>query len=354
MSRAAKDTDEAPAYPYTTISGATGATSTAQFSVPGATPDDSSDDYSAIQAAIDQAGSAGGGVVNLPAGTFIINGHLLMKDGVELRGAGPATVIKAGPNFLNNQGTAGGYPVISTDGADNVTISDLTADQSGDVLDGNIGGRLSQYLIDVRQSNNVIVKGVYTRNPFTYSITVAGSTNFCVRDCNTRSETDGRYNQLDGIHILNSAYGDVVSNTVDQRIGTDGDDGLVAHTIGGSVHDIRYVGNYVRGGRHGAGMQLAYTNSSDEIYNLWIENNEFWGSPSGIHTGTYGTPGSSYNVTVGGSPTTGNLFRDNDGDAINFSGSLWNIVVTYNTAINSGGFNVGSGSGNIVANNTTS
>jgi polygalacturonase len=334
-------------------SGAVGATRTARFPVQGAAPDDSVDDYRAIQSAINRAGAAGGGVVSLPAGTFLINGHLLMKSGVRLQGAGPRTVIKAGPGFLSRRGTAGGYPVISTDGARDVTIADLTADQSGDVLNGNVNGRLSEYLVDVRRSRNAVVSGVHTRNPFTYSIAATGSSNFCIRHSSTRSETDGRYNQLDGIHILNSSYGDVVGNTVDQRLGTDGDDGLVAHTMGGSVHDIRYVGNKVRGGRHGAGMQLAYTNSTDRIYNLTIQNNEFWGSPSGIHTGTYGNPGSSSRITIGGDDAEGNLFRDNSGNAVNFTGSLAHITVTGNRACRSGTFKVGPGNGNVVKNNTT-
>ena len=334
-------------------SGAVGATRTTPFPAGGARPDDSVDDHAAIQAAINRAAAAGGGVVSLPVGRFVINDHLLMKSGVRLQGAGPRTVIKAGPAFLSKKGTAGGYSVISTDGARDVTIADLTADQSGDVLNGNVNGRLSQYLVEVRQSRNVVVKGVHTRNPFTYSIVAVGSTNFCIRDSSTRSETNGRYDQLDGIHILNSSSGDVVGNSVDQRVGTDGDDGLVAHTMGGSVHDIRYVGNKVRGGRHGAGMQLAYTNATDRIYNLWIQNNEFWGSPSGIHTGTYGTPGSASRVTVGGTAAQGNLFRDNSGDAVNFSGSLSQNTVTGNRACRSGGFKVGSGSGNVVKDNST-
>ena len=87
------------------------------------------------------------------------------------------------------------------------------------------------YLIDVRDSENAVVIGVRTRNPFSYSIAVVGSSGFCVSRCNTQVATSGLYNQLDGIHVLDSNDGQVIGNYVDQRIGTDGDDGLVAHTI---------------------------------------------------------------------------------------------------------------------------
>ena len=60
----------------------------------GAQKDDSGDSRAAIQAAIDAAGSAGGGVVYLPAGTYRLsksgsNCLRISRDGVVLRGDGP-------------------------------------------------------------------------------------------------------------------------------------------------------------------------------------------------------------------------------------------------------------------------
>ena len=335
------------------ISGATGATATQTFTATNAIPNDATDDTTAIQSAITNASTAGGGVVNLAAGTYVINGHLLMKNNVKLQGVGPQTILKAGPNFLNTQGPNGGYPIISTNGASNVTIANLTADQSGDTLNGNVSTRLNEYLVDVRGSTNAIIDGVYTRNPFTYSIALVDSTKFCVKNSNTQVATSGKYDQLDGIHVLNSSFGDVINNTVDQGVGTDGDDGLVAHTIDGTVHDITYAGNNVRAGKNGSGMQLAFTAATDQIYNLKIQNNTFWGSPDGIITGVYGTDGKAHDITVGGSAATGNSFMNNAGNAVQFTGSLKNITVTYNTACSSGVFSVGSGTGNVVNNNTT-
>src|SRR5208282_1247807 len=193
---------------------ASGATATRLFGPSGAVANITTDNTSAIQGAINAAASAGGGVVALPAGTFLIDGHLILKNNVELTGVGPTTVLKAGPKFLDSAGPNGGYPIVTTAGASNVTIANLTADQSGAFLNGNAdpSARLSAFLIDVRNSHNVVVDGVYTRNPFTYSITVVGSNDFCVVHCNTRVATSGRYNQLDGIHILDSNTGQVIDN----------------------------------------------------------------------------------------------------------------------------------------------
>jgi polygalacturonase len=220
-------------------------------------PNGTSDDTNGIQRAINMASSSGGGIVALGTGTYLINGHLVMKNNVKLTGVGQRTIIKAGPGFLDNVGPDGGYPLITTAGASNVTIANLTADQSGNILNGNANpaSRLSAYLLDLRNSHNVVASGVYTRDPFTYSIAVVGSSDFCVTHCNTQVATSGIYNQLDGIHVLDSNTGQVIQNRVDQRVGTDGDDGLVAHTITAPVYDVLYAGNAVRGGNYGDGCR---------------------------------------------------------------------------------------------------
>src|ERR1700729_769 len=128
---------------------ASGASATRLFSLAGLPANRAADDTRVIQQTINAAASAGGGVVALRAGTFLIDGHLVLKNNVKLTGVGPATVIKAGPDFLDSAGPGAGYPVISTAGASNVTIANLTADQSGNVLNANASrnGRLSAYLI---------------------------------------------------------------------------------------------------------------------------------------------------------------------------------------------------------------
>ncbi|MBD1537615.1 hypothetical protein HC749_05445 [Arthrobacter sp. S13_S34] len=302
-------------------------------------------DSAAIQKAIDKAAAGGGGIVQLSAGQFDIHKPLILKSNVALRGSGKDTVLKASSRFLQSKGPLGGHPLITTYGAKDVTIADLTADQSGDIINGNVAGRLKEYLVDVRHSTNAVVEGIATKNPFTYSIAVVGSNNFCVRNNSTVASSNGEYDQLDGIHITDSHSGMVVGNHVDQRQGRDGDDGLVAQTIGSAVHDVIYRDNDVRGGSHGAGMQLAV--SGKEIYNITIENNRFWGSPSGIRTGYYdGENQAVHDITI-----KGNLFENLDGASTNFSGQLENIQVVDNRFCQSGEFKVAEGPKNLVARN---
>jgi polygalacturonase len=342
---------------------ASGATSKRIIVPSGLAPDSTRDSTGAIQAAINAAASAGGGVVALPTGTFLINGHLILKSNVKLSGAGQMTVLKAGPNFLTSTGPNGGYPIVTTARASNVTIANLTADQSGNILNGNINPRkrLVAFLVDVRNSHNAVVDNVYTRNPFTYSIAVVRTDDFCVRHCNTQAATNGRYDALDGIHILDSNSGQVIGNYVDQRIGTDGDDGLAAHTISAPVYDVLYADNKVRGGNHGDGMQLAV--GEYPIHNLVIRDNSFWGSPFGIRTGYIksGPDGSVYDISITDNDiydlVPGKAFPDG-GNAIDIGGfgaiaPVAYITVKNNYICHAGIITVLRGVGNTVGHNRT-
>lgn len=252
----------------------------------------SADDTATIQRAIDTTGRQGGGVVALPAGTFLIDGHLIMRTNVKLTGVGPATVLKAGPSFLTSQGLGGGYPIISTYGANDVTIADLTADQSGNMLEGTVVARLTGYVVEGRYSSNVLIDDVYVRNPFTYSIAMVRSTDFCIEHCHTTATTSERYDQLDGIHILDSNSGRVIYNVVQA-----GEDGLVAQTIGAPVYNVLYASNDVLAGKNSAGMQLAIGNYP--IYDITVVDNNFHGSLYGIRTGYYdGRTGAFYDIEI--------------------------------------------------------
>ncbi|MEV4952268.1 right-handed parallel beta-helix repeat-containing protein [Paenarthrobacter nitroguajacolicus] len=308
---------------------------------------DPEDTSKSLQHAIDSASKSGGAIVQLPEGVFTLERPLVIKSNVSLRGVGPTTVLKAGPDFLEFEGPFGGHPLITTNGAQNVTISQLTADQNGAELDANLPGRLHEYLVDVRHTSNALVESVSTRNPYTYSIAVVASSNFCVRGNHTLVTSSGRYDQLDGIHITDSHGGVVEGNTVDQRQGADGDDGLVAQALGASVHDVSYRNNDVRGGSHGSGLQLAV--GGHEIYNISVDGNRFRGSPDGVKIGYYdGGTAAVHDVAV-----INNEFSNLQGPWLNFHGDLGNIVVTNNVICQAGTIMIEDAPGNIVANNGT-
>lgn len=85
-----------------------------------------------IQAAIDAAEAAGGGIVTIPPGTFTFTDMtgafdvlVINSPNVHLRGHGPTTILTVGANL--NYDTI----ILVDTGADNTTISDMTIDGNG-------------------------------------------------------------------------------------------------------------------------------------------------------------------------------------------------------------------------------
>ncbi len=336
---------------------ATGSSATTVVTPTGLVAGGSTDNTTAIQNAINKAGkSSGGGIVSLPAGTFMINGHLVMKSNVKLTGVGPSTVIEAGPNFLTTTGTGGGYPIISTAGASNVTIANLTANQSGTTLNANnAASRLYSYVVEARSSSNVLFNGISVINPFTYSIAMVGASNFCVENSSVNaSTTDTEYNQLDGVHIMDSNNGDVINNTI-----ISGDDGLAAHTLSSApVYNVLFANNLVYGGDGAAGLQFAI-GSPAAIYGITVEDNDFYGSMYGIHTGYYGSTatGSVYNISMSNNYIY-NLLGGTSALAVQMGddgqvGAITNVAISDTLLCNVGGIEVQTGTGNSVTGTTT-
>lgn len=101
----------------------------------GALCDGSTDDTTAIRAAIAAVVSAGGGTVFFPSGTSLVSGYLGLSSNVALLGSGASTIIKVKNNSLNgtpsNFLAASGYAVIGADTATKVYIQNLTIDMNG-------------------------------------------------------------------------------------------------------------------------------------------------------------------------------------------------------------------------------
>lgn len=81
-----------------------------------ATGDGVTDDASSIQGIIDAVGTAGGGIVYFPVGTYLVNTALTLVDNVELLGDGEGSVI---------MGAASLTSVITGDGIDNARLKGL-------------------------------------------------------------------------------------------------------------------------------------------------------------------------------------------------------------------------------------
>lgn len=92
----------------------------------------------AIQAAIDAAHDAGGGVVTLPAGTFALaqsdlgNGSIFLKDNVFLQGAGMGETVLQVSSEVGTDAQITGIVRTTIDHASNYGVADLTIDGNRD------------------------------------------------------------------------------------------------------------------------------------------------------------------------------------------------------------------------------
>jgi hypothetical protein len=306
-----------------TVTGATVATVRATIGTP------SGNMAPAIQSAINDASSAGGGIVRLGAGTYQLNSRLTMASDVELEGAGE------GSTTLQAEATNTG--VITTGGASNTTIANLTADQNGQNLNSTSGGgNPGYYEVMIDGGTNNIVQQVQLINPVNYMLDEENSASaFCMRgntivvNGSESKYSNNTYANLDGIHIDGGMNGDILNNYVDQRENgaTDGDDALVAQSYTANQSYVEYIGNIARGGNNGDCMQFAL--GPDSISHDTVSGNDLWGCPFGVRTGGYASSGAITNTIiannnihnlVGGRGTNGSF--PNGGDAIELGGFL--------------------------------
>lgn len=144
----------------------------------GAKGDGVTDDAAAIQAAIDAANAAGGGVVDLPPATYVVASGLVMKANVTLRGAGAgshlnAASVAAGASILsfsgvskaavvgvritgNNLSSSTGGGIVVTSGCSYIAVEDC------EVYQANVGVRIGGGSRNVHVARNRILNAAGT------------------------------------------------------------------------------------------------------------------------------------------------------------------------------------------------
>lgn len=124
----------------------------------GAKGDNATNDGTALAAAITACSSAGGGVVVLPPGTYIITAEIVVPSNVELRGSGrDVTAIKrtgatAGKVLVNSDMTSGNV---------GITVRDLTVDRTdgADALSTTADNAINFRYVDRLLIENVRARG---------------------------------------------------------------------------------------------------------------------------------------------------------------------------------------------------
>jgi hypothetical protein len=301
-----------------------------------------------IERAIDSVESRGGGIVELPSGTWTIDSGVDVLSNVTLEG--PAT-LKAGSTFLYSKGPYGGYPMVYANDAENVTVANLTLDQQSQTLNAvNVSGRMNEMMLEDGYSSNVLFYNDSTEDPFSYSIGELDATQFCFSGDTTQVNTSGRYTQLDGIHMTDGSKGDVTDDHADQCNGTDGDDAIALQAWGGSVSNINIYDDVACSGSTTT-LKLAETETGDSIYDVQADGNLFENSPGGVYTGYYPDGGSVYDVNIYSNTFSGILTGNAADITAPSGGSVTDFVLENNCGAT--GWNLASGAGNVNSGNTS-
>jgi hypothetical protein len=308
----------------------------------------SGNQVSLIENAITHVESLGGGVVELPDGTWTIESGVEVDSNVTLEGQGEGvTTLKAGSAFLGSKGPYGGYPMVYASDSSNVTVEDMTLDQQAQNLNAApAGGRLNEMMLEDAYSTNVLFYNVETEDPFSYSIGELSASRFCFSGDTTQVNTSGLYNQLDGFHLDDGSNGDVTDDDADQCNGTDGDDAIALQAWGGAVSNIDISDDIACSGSTNA-LRLAETESRDSIYDVQARYNTFADSPGGVSSGYFPDGRSLDDIDI-----SHNIFDDiGPGDLVDIErptgGSVTNTLAEDNTYCDPGPFVIASGVGNI-------
>lgn len=129
----------------------------------GALGNNSNDDTSSIQAAINAASTAGGGIVFLPAGIYKITAQIVLKNSVSLIGAGCDQTTSLGTIIRQYTTTANGlYMPATTSTSGNLRIADIRIEASGT----NTSGRGVYFDIDDTGGAVPIFRNIAMKNVF--------------------------------------------------------------------------------------------------------------------------------------------------------------------------------------------
>lgn len=282
------------------VTSAVAALTVAQFALPnipagnfdvisfGAVGDNATDNTAAFQSAINAAGAAGGGTVNVPAGTFLcgpitlVSGtHLHLADGCVLK------MLPMGqwPNAPYLTGSTPGF--IRAENVHDVQVSGAgLIDGQGqpwwDRVDGTNGVpqqptvRPGSAIAFIGVTNGAIL-GVSTLNTPNINVQVGGSSRFVVLSGVTVTDPESSPN-TDGIHL---AGRDLL---IDHCTVSNGDDNIVINTgnSGPETSDIA-ITNCILGTGHGCSIGSFTSASGKGIKNVKVSGLVFNGTGAGIN-----------------------------------------------------------------------
>lgn len=207
----------------------------------GAKGDAATNDRDSIQAALDAAFGAGGGMVFVPAGTYVVdpNPGLQVKSNVTLAGTGAGSIIKLKDASTRNDN------IIKSEDWVNVTICDLTLDGNRANQAGGAGSySYTQYGIYLGNTHNSMVRNVVARDTTGVGIHIYDCQNVTVQNCVATNNNYHGYEleQAIGCRLVQSRGNNNLMHGVLVSPGEIGGSGAKGNTVSGCMFDGN--GNY--------------------------------------------------------------------------------------------------------------
>ena len=283
----------------------------------GAKGDGTTDDTSALQAALTAARAAGGGVVYVPAGTYLASQSLQIGSNTTLVGDGiGVTTLRckaASLSSFTQVGSNTGSPLLVNYGSTTASRIQVGPGITFDGNQANAGTLNTGYSPDAPECSPVAlwsaslctVQGIEVINQIGYGIYLNLCTDSSVTGNRVLSGGGSALgtNQQDGIHLNGGSQIRVENNDVDTGTGTAGDDGIALAILSGTATDINITGNMVRSAVNGIRVAL----NGGSAGNLNITGNTVYASLDGNGVNiTSNTTGQ----TITGLAVTGNVIRN--------------------------------------------
>lgn len=282
----------------------------------GARPDDSTNDKVALQACIDAAEAAGGGIVFINEGVWEIHplatgiGLLVNGDKVCLRGVGKKSVIRC----ISSTATVNAFEVIAPEGYNTVTtpygasglwVEDLKVECDGYDY-ASTSNRLAHGLIGAVGCPWAIIRGVTFGNVCYHQLEVGFAKNVLTENCDFVGNTESSRIQIDcGSAGQRAVPAGVIecSNLMFRNCRLAGRDATsqtlgitwqvdIAHAGGQIVRNVTFDGCeiapvYITSGTTYTGYGFTISDSQRIIENLRITGCSFYGSGHSSFDGIY-------------------------------------------------------------------
>lgn len=219
-----------------------------------------------VQKKIDEVSRAGGGVVKIPEGNYLLDEPIVLKTGVHLKGAGIGkTIIKM--KEKDKSGKDNLDLIITEEGSDNIRISDFTINGEKDERK-HLVNNPNAHIIVIPKVTNFSIDHIEILNAPSAGIILFNSNHGIVNKTIVKNSGS---NAIIGLQDINHVK--ITNNLIDT---TDNQNGIfISYQYGKSSSNIEIEGNTVKNAGD-FGIEVGHTvqDGEEQHKNITVKNNK--------------------------------------------------------------------------------